>query len=380
MKRLLCAIMAFAALLPTALTRAEELKVDTPMVAAVLMDVGSDTILYSSFGDAPFDVAGLVKLPAILTLAEAFDEGVIAAASEMRVSARAAKISGPTAFLSDGETICAGELMKAAVMISAGDAIVTLGENAFGSESVFVDNINATLRLAGVERTMTDACGTGMQFSAQELAKLGKRALESGTYQKYCLLYRDFLKHSDGRETELVNANRMIRSYTGCKGLVTGSAGTSTYCGVFAAERSGTAFIAVVIGADTANARFEAAETMLNFGFANFVSKRCLKAGEVVVPELSVQDGTEKTVQLIAREEVRLLLPKSAERDLRQTLETPDRLIAPIDDSVALGRIVYQDAEGTVLAEIPLYADRSVEAFGWRDVFSVIAAAFLAGG
>ena len=87
MKRLLCTIMAFAALLPTALTRAEELKVDTPMVAAVLMDVGSDTILYSSFGDAPFDVAGLVKLPAILTLAEAFDEGVIAAASEMRVSA-----------------------------------------------------------------------------------------------------------------------------------------------------------------------------------------------------------------------------------------------------------------------------------------------------
>ena len=149
---------------------------------------------------------------------------------------------------------------------------------------------------------------------------------------------------------------------------------------MFAAERSGTAFIAVVIGADTANARFEAAETMLNFGFANFVSKRCLKAGEVVVPELSVQDGTEKTVQLIAREEVRLLLPKSAERDLRQTLETPDRLIAPIDDSVALGRIVYQDAEGTVLAEIPLYADRSVEAFGWRDVFSAIAAAFLAGG
>lgn len=57
-----------------------------------------------------------------------------------------------------------------------------------------------------------------------------------------------------------------------------------------------------------------------------------------------------------------------------------DRLIAPIDDSVALGRIVYQDAEGTVLAEIPLYADRSVEAFGWRDVFSAIAAAFLAGG
>ena len=120
MKRLLCAIMAFAALLPVTRTRAEELKVDTPMVAAVLMDVGSDTILYSSFGDAPFDVAGLVKLPAILTLAEAFDEGVIAAASEMRVSARAAKISGPTAFLSDGETICAGELMKAAVMISAG--------------------------------------------------------------------------------------------------------------------------------------------------------------------------------------------------------------------------------------------------------------------
>lgn len=379
MKRCLVALFIMLCLLPAHPVRAEELRLETPLIGAALMDAGGKTILHDLYADAPFDVAGLTKFPAILTLAQAFDEGMIRPETEMHVSRRAADISGPTAFLEEGETIAASELIKAAIMISAGDAILTLGENAFGSESVFIENINATLRLCGIDRTMTDACGNGMQFSAKELALLGCVALKSDTFQKYCLLYRDMVRHPDGRETELVNANRMIRSYTGCKGLVTGSSGTSTYCGVFAAERSGTAFVAVVIGAETANDRFAAAETMLNHGFANYVSKELCKAGTVFAEGVAVQDGTERRVNLVAGEDVRLLLPKAAEQQLQQTLNVPDLLVAPIDPAAALGSIDFTDASGSTIASVPLYADREVLAFGWKDIFSAIIGSFLGG-
>ena len=281
---------------------AEGLTLEKEPMGAVLTDASGKETLFDLYADVPYDVAGLVKLPAILTLCQAIDEGMIRADAEMTVTMRAAKIGGPTAFLEEGETLRASELIKAAVMISAGDAIMTLGENVYGSENVFIENIHATLRLCGLEKNMTDACGTGMQFTAKELACLGAAAMRSETFQKYCTLYREVLLHADGRETELVNANRLVRSYSGCKGLITGSSGTSTYCGVFAAERSGTGFLAVVIGAASANDRFAAAETMLNYGFSNFVSQQLCRAETIIAEAVPVHEGTEKTVNLIARE------------------------------------------------------------------------------
>jgi len=374
-----CAVLLLCVFLPFRQSFAENLTIEPEPMGAILTDAEGSETLFGLYADVPYEVAGLAKLPAILTLCQAFDEGMLHADTEMTVSARASDIGGPTAFLEEGERIRASELIKAAVMISAGDAIVALGENAYGSETMFLENIHVTLRLAGVEKQMTDACGTGMQFTAKELACLGAAAMRSETFQKYCTLYREVLLHADGRETELVNANRLVRSYSGCKGLITGSSGTSTYCGVFAAERSGTGFLAVVIGAASANDRFAAAETMLNYGFSNFVSQQLCRAETIVAEAVPVHEGAEKTVNLIAREDVRILLPKSAQQGLREEREIPEILNAPVDVSQPLGALHFLDASGKQLASVPLYADRAVEAFGWKDVFSAIAVRFLGG-
>lgn len=374
-----CVMLLVSMLLPQRIAAAEGLTLETEPMGAILTDVSGQEPLYELYADVPYDVAGLAKLPAILTLCQAIDEGLIRADTEMTVSTRAANISGPTAFLEEGEPIRASELIKAAIMISAGDAIMALGENAYGSENVFIENIHATLRLCGLEKNMTDACGTGMQFSAKELALLGAAALESETFQKYCALYREVLLHTDGRQTELVNANRLVRSYNGCKGLITGSSGTSTYCGVFAAERGGTGFVAVVIGAESANDRFTVAETMLNYGFSNYVSRELSRAGTVVAENVPVHEGTEKTVNLVTRDDARVLLPKASEQDLREERDIPVQLEAPIDPTQQVGSIRWLNAAGEVLATVPLYADRAADAFGWKDVFSEIAVRFLGG-
>ena len=53
-------------------------------------------------GSEPMAVAGLRKLPAMLTLCRAFDNGLISENTGMQVSPHAASISGPTAFWNRG--------------------------------------------------------------------------------------------------------------------------------------------------------------------------------------------------------------------------------------------------------------------------------------
>ena len=145
----------------------------------------TDITVAENHADEWLNVAGLTKLPAVLTLCLAFDKGLIRDDDTIQVSANAASIDGPTAFLKRGESIGAGALMRAAVMISAGDAIVALSEHAFGSEDVFLDNIYVTLRSVGIEKQLPNSLGTYMTFSCRELVALGEAAVESLTFLKY---------------------------------------------------------------------------------------------------------------------------------------------------------------------------------------------------
>ena len=344
--------------------------------AAVLIESTSGTVLCGENENAACSVAGLSKFPALLTLAQAFDAGTIRDEAPMRVSGRAAAIGGPTAFLDSGEELAAAELMKAAVMISAGDAIMALGEGAYGSESVFVENINATLRLAGVDSTVTDALGTGLTLSAAELARLGAAAAKSPAFTRYSGLYLDRLVHADGRETELVNANRLVRSYAGCIGLLTGSSASDGYCGIFAAAKSGTECIAVVIGARDTAARFSAAAGLLDYGFATYRTETLAAAGETILPGVPVEDGTLHQVDLVVHEPVVLLLMRTAERP-SAVKDVPERLIAPLSADDPVGEVRFVDGNGEVLARSKLYPAESVPAFRLMDILHAIARDFL---
>lgn len=378
MKRLLSCLLAVTMLLaaPVALADIPNIAEADGMTGAILMEPGTGTRLWGKDADMERSVAGLSKLPAILTLAQAFDEGSISESTMMRVSEKAAAIAGPTAFLNANEEIAARELIKSAVMISAGDAIMTLGETAYGSESIFVENINVTLRQLGMNKAMTDAMGNGMLFSPWELATLGKAAVKSPTFSKYCMLYLDAVAHADGRETELVNANRLIKNYSGCKGVLTGSSATDGYCGVFAAERNGTCLVAVVTGGENAVKRTAAAVALLDYGFANYRVETLCKAGNALAKDVPVRDGDVRTVNLVPREDV-VMVTESKKAKLTLGLEVPEYLEAPVAADVSVGTATYTDEAGKSVATVPLYVEREIPAYGIKDLLLRIIALFI---
>lgn len=339
-----------------------------PHNSEIVMDQKNSTDRYS--------VAGLCKIPALLTLCRAFDEGLIPLDTEMEVSQKASKVPGPTAFLEAGEQVRAGELIKAAVMISAGDAIWTLMENAFGSEEIFLQNIGIVLKDAGVDLTLETCLGTGTLFSCDDLYRLGELAIESKTFLQYAGLYMDSLSHQKGSTTELVNANRMIRSYGGCIGLLTGSSREDGYCGVFAAKRNEMTYLCCIIGSPTSEARFAEATQLLDNAFANYKLETPASAGKTLYPEWPVLYGDRKTVDLVPHDNV-VLLRSKADGALEQSDDLPEALLAPLDPDAAVGNVTFTDAAGNTLAVVALYPSEIVRSNGYPDVIRRLIASYL---
>ena len=371
------ALTVFILLLPLG-TWGDEDVVDGKVPAYCLTLPGRAEPLLDKKGMEAMAVAGLRKLPAVLTLCRAFDSGLISESTGMQVSPHAASISGPTAFLESGERIEAGELLKAAVMISAGDAIVTLGENAFGSESVFLNNIQVTLKELGIDRTLSDCLGTGTAFSALDLCALGAAAVKSQHFCRWSGQYMEHIIHAGGRETELVNANRMIRSYSGCFGLMTGSQKEEGYTGVFAVKRQEAVYVTAIIGAKSSEERFAAATALFDYAFATFQPVHLTGTGEVVSPDWPVLSGDRATVDLVAHEDASLLLNKSAGKVDRR-LDVPDSLTAPLYADVTVGRAVFT-LGGEEVCSVALYPEADVASHSLIDLLRRIGADYLRAG
>lgn len=339
--------------------------------AALLVEASTQQAIMGNGGDVLLNVAGLAKMPALLVVCEAVDNGLLDKAATVHVSRYAAGITGPTAFIEADETIKAGDLIKAAVIIGAGDAMVALGEHAFGTETAFVEQIHARLQALGIDVQLKNAVGQGAQFSAAMLAKIGAELMKSAAFMETSNIMLDSITHSDGRTTELASANRMLRNYAGCGGVMTGSSPEDGYCGVFSVARGDTQLIAVVAGCKNSSTRFAVATNMLDQAFAAKRVQKLATAGEVLAENVRVKGGEQKHINLVAKETVVLLLDK-AEPSMQAVKDIPESIQAPVLTNQPVGFIIYQTESGEVKGRVELVAQSEVPAFSFRDLLSEV--------
>lgn len=361
-------------------TAALEITVDTDVTAnsksAVLVEANSLQTIIGHKASERQNVAGLTKLPALLVVCEAVDSSKLELSSSVSVSEKAARVSGPTAFIEAGEAIDAKSLMKAACMIGAGDAIMALGEHIFGSENVFVGEINSRLSELGIDIALSDAIGLDAQFSANELATLGAALMQSACFTEHAKLVLEYITHTDGRTTELSNPNRMLRNYAGCGGVMTGSSTADGYTGVFSATKGDTHFIAVVIGCQNSSIRFETATAMFNQGFAAIRTQKLAVKGDVIAQNIRVKGSRIREVNLIAKNTVVVLLDKNTPM-LEGIEDIPSELKAPLNTSNVVGAVYYRSTEGEEVGRVELVPQYDIEASSFRGIVSLMLLEFL---
>ena len=121
--------------------------------SAVLMDVGTKTILYSQNGDEQLPPASITKIMTMLLVMEAVDSGQISLEDQVAISERAASMGGSQMYMEPGEIHTVEELMKGISMVSANDGAVAMAEYLCGSVEIFVEKMNQRAQELGMVNT-----------------------------------------------------------------------------------------------------------------------------------------------------------------------------------------------------------------------------------
>lgn len=378
---LLCgALLASAFTLPAmaeTITPATQADFDLPCQAAILVDLGTGAVLYEKNADEQRAIASITKVMTLLLTFQALEAGRVQLTDIVPVSEHAYGMGGSQIWLEPGEQLTLEEMLKAICISSANDAAVAVAEYIGGSEDAFVQQMNDEAARLGMTGThFENACGldeTGHLSTARDVAVMSREMLLHHTeIADYCTIWTDTLR---GGETQLVNTNKLLRSYQGITGLKTGTTGGAGVCISASAERDGLGLVAVILGAPSSKDRFDAARTLLDYGFANYQSLTAELPADAP-KTLPVARGAEETVELSYTAPGSFLAAKGDDAQLEVQLALPESVEAPVAAGQQLGTVTVLRG-GQTLAEYPVAAANDVAALSFGLCFRRLVEALL---
>ena len=341
---------------PAALTAAQpDLTLNCRAVCLIDQDTG--TVLYEKNADQQMPIASITKVMTLLLTFEAIHDGRLTLDTLVPVSEHAYHMGGSQIWLEPGEQFTLDEMIKAICVSSANDAAVAVAELVGGSEQGFVQMMNdRAAELGMTNTTFHNACGLdteGHLSTARDVAIMSRQILTTcPEVLHYTGIWTDTLR---GGATQLVNTNKLLRRYNGITGLKTGTTGGAGVCISASATRDGLNLIAVVLGAPSSKDRFEAATTLLDYGFAAWRAAP-LPAMEDRPLLIKVKGSAEESVPLeYSALPESILMPKESAAELTAQLTLPDELDAPVQQGQAVG-VVRILAGESVLGEYDICA------------------------
>lgn len=360
---------------PKDIVYAESAAAQSPK-AKYLMDYTTGQVLLEENADARLPVASVVKLMTILLTLENIDLEKISLEDTIIVSQNASGMGGSQVFLENGGNYKLSDLLKSVIVCSANDASVALAEHIAGSEDNFVRLMNERAASLGMENTnycnSTGLPCAGQFSSARDSSKVLKEVLKHKTYFEYSTIWIDKLLHSAGRETELVNTNKLVRYFKGCDGGKTGSTNEAGYCLVATAKRGDMRIIGAILGSENGKERFAQTSELLNFGFNNFVNKKHVANDELIENNIKVLGSKVKTANVKAENDMYYLQAKTDKSDIMIKYEFVKDIKAPMKKGTKVGTIYLIKDNQVVLEENIVLAEDIVKLSYWNSVIKII--------
>ncbi len=323
-------------------------ELDIKAKSVILMEVMTGTVLYENNSDEQTAPASITKIMSLLLVMEAIKDGALKLDTVITATEHACSMGGSQIWLEPGEQMTVHELLKAAVIASANDAMVALGEAVAGSEEGFVALMNEKAKALGMNNTNFINCtgldAEGHLTSAHDVAVASCELIKYDLIKEYSTVWMDSLRNG---ESELVNTNKLVRFYEGCTGLKTGTTSKAGYCLSATADKNGMQLVAVVMDADSSTDRFEGAKKLLNFGYANYNFKNITAEIDenTVIP---VKKGVLKNAQIVADGTLNVLLPKRTVGDITQTVELDEFVEAPAKAGTKIGTVKVMSGDSEI--------------------------------
>lgn len=334
--------------------------------AEILVEAETGQVLFSQNSDKKLPMASVTKTMSLLLWAEEIAEGRLSLEDKVKASSCASSAEGSVIWLNAGEEMTAAELLEAVIVSSANDACIALAEHVSGSEAGFVKRMNERARELGMADTRYANC-TGYDddihyTTARDTAVVTAELMKHEVYRGWMLTWLDYLR---GGETQLVNTNKLIRTYDGILGGKTGTTDNAGCCLTVCAERGDMRLVAVTLGCGSDDERFSSAKELLDYGFGSF-EKFTPETDYSRLKPVKVTRGVEREIDpVIKTQGADCVIKKGRAADVKYEYTFVEQCEAPVEAGQFLGEYLVT-LDGAEVFRSEMIAPRDVPRMTFR--------------
>jgi serine-type D-Ala-D-Ala carboxypeptidase (penicillin-binding protein 5/6) len=362
-----CWLLALLLLLPSppSVLAQSAQPIETRARSAILIDGSTGDVLFEKNPDVPVPPASMSKLMTQAVVFDLLKDGELKEGQTFKVSEDAwrrggSPSGGSTMYAELNSEVSVMNLLRGAIIQSANDACIVLAEGVSGSETAFLSKMQAKAEKLGMKNS-TFRNTTGLPdpehlMSVRDLALVARYIIYE--HPDRFALYKEptFAWNNISQN----NRNPLLKDYPGADGMKTGYTKEAGYGLVGTAQRDNRRLILVVAGFESAQARKEEAQSILDWGFRQYKQVEVFEARDVV-GQARVWGGRENWVDLLTLQPFSIALTEEEKKTVEVKLSYPGPLYAPVKSQDMIGKVnIY--VRGKVIAELPVVTASDVAA------------------
>lgn len=339
--------------------------------SAILINADSSEVIYEKNPHEIRPCASITKIMTLILIMQALENNEIKSDDTVTTSAHAASMGGSDIWLKEGETMTVNDMIKAITVVSANDAAVAMAELISGSEDEFVNKMNEKAKELGMNDTTFKNCNgldeDGHVTSARDVATMSLELMKYPQIYNYTTIWMDNLRNG---QTQLVNTNKLLKTYKGAKGLKTGTTNNAGSCISAVAQRGNITMLAVVLGSANSADRFADASKLLDYGFSNYVSYTP-NVPENIQKNIKVVGGMKDNVDIGFQIPKNLTVSKDQQKNIKPEVYIPEEVQAPVEKGQVIGKIVYKSNDKTI-DEVQVKAMQNINEINFAALFKLM--------
>ena len=380
MIRPFAASLSALALLVSSVAGAQAQAFDTRATAAFVMDQTTGVVLLDKNADEPLPPASMSKLMTTYMVFEAIADGRLSVDERLPVSQHCMDYTGSTMFLDTTDRVRVEDLLRGVIVLSGNDASCVLAEalSPVGTEAGFASMMTSRAREMGMmNSTFANSNGwpaVGHRRSMRDLGILSNRLITD--YPTFYPLFAEEVFDFDGEHpANTRNRNPLLGLGIGADGLKTGHTQEAGFGLAGSAKQGDRRVIFIITGLDSAQARAEESERIVNWAFRQFAQRDIAPSG-TVIENAEVWMGNQTTVGLALMEDLTMLVPNTGNDQIEAEVIYNGPLEAPIAAGDEVAELVIR-LENLPDAHIPLMAASDVERGGFQSSLRVAASVLI---